>query len=42
MTKAKEKEMKNKRLQQKKVESATRKDFDNGMPKLDLPRHLNS
>lgn len=41
MIKAKEKEMKNKRIQQQKIQASTRKNFDNGMPKKDLPRHLN-
>ncbi|QPI17155.1 hypothetical protein [Staphylococcus phage vB_StaM_SA1] len=41
MVRAKEKEMKNKRMQQKKIESAQRRNFDNGMPKTELPRHLN-
>ncbi|WRM43455.1 hypothetical protein [Staphylococcus phage LY01] len=41
MVKAKEKEMKNKRMQQQKLESAQRRDFNNGMPKVELPRHLN-
>ncbi|QQM14711.1 hypothetical protein CPT_MarsHill_177 [Staphylococcus phage MarsHill] len=41
MVKAKEKEMKNKRMQQQKLESAQKRDFNNGMPKVELPRHLN-